>query len=680
MRGRLRFLALASVGAVVLAASSSALGDETAYQIATPNWSACQGFAIESVTAVISSCVHTPNTVGISDGSYSAAANGSIVYAGNYGEGPIWLSSPGSAPVELDSSADDTSPSISYDGSKVVFARTDPVTGASDIYSVNSDGSDLQDVISGGGVNLLRVPAISPDGSSIAYWCGPAVNGDTTATSCGPLTDGSYRYAGVMRANIDGSNQRMIVIGPGGNLEPVGPSSLSWSPDSQWIAMDGLLPTADFHRDLFEYRTDGSDLFNNLDPTRQITDMSLPNIPIYAQFSPDGSQLLYMDFVDGSGDQGNFSYLIGVDGSDPHEIYLNPNVTCTNGSCYGSSYGAFIPTATPTSPPPLVDMTHITVPSVTDLTQSAAASTLSSVNLTVGTVSQSYSDTVAEGAIVSQSPVAGAVAHRTVKTGPPVNLVVSAGPPPATMSLNVSRSGAGSGTVSSNPSGISCGAMCSYGFTTGASVTLAATPAAGSMFSGWSGACSGTGACTVTMSQAVSVTASFALVPETLTVTKAGGGSGVVASTTPGISCGSTCSHAFDYRTSVMLTATPSAGSRFVGWSGACSGTGVCNVTMSAARSVKASFALGKTLKVTKAGNGTGTVVSKTPGISCGSTCSYTFAPGAKLVLTAKATTGSKFAGWSGACTGLGVCKVTMSASRSVKATFKKLAAAPRTR
>jgi hypothetical protein len=398
-----------------------------------------------------------------------------------------------------------------------------------------------------------------------------------------------------MRVDINGSNPRMIVIGGGANLEPVGPTSLSWSPDSQWVAMDGLL-NVDLgngqwltERQLFEYHTDGSDLFNNLDPTRQITHFAgLPNVPIYAQFSPDGTQLLYMDFVDGSGNQGNFSYLVGADGSDPHQIFLNPNVTCTNGYCYGGSYGRFIPTATPVAPPPLVDMTHITVPSVTDDTESDAASTLSAVNLTVGTVSQSYSATVPAGEVVSQAPIAGAVAHRTVKTGPPVNLVVSKGPV-VPQSLTVSKAGAGSGTVTSSPSGISCGSTCSHSFAFSASVTLTATAMAGSKFTGWSGACTGTGVCKVTMSAARSVTANFALT-KILKVTKLGTGSGTVASTIPGIKCGAICSYAFVLGTKVTLTATPAAGSKFVGWSGPCTGIGVCKVTMNAARSVTAKF------------------------------------------------------------------------------------------
>jgi photosystem II stability/assembly factor-like uncharacterized protein len=78
--------------------------------------------------------------------------------------------------------------------------------------------------------------------------------------------------------------------------------------------------------------------------------------------------------------------------------------------------------------------------------------------------------------------------------------------------LTVSKSGSGSGTVTSTPAGISCGTTCSAGFAEGTIVTLTASPAGGSVsFTGWSGACSGTGSCVVTMDAAKSVTATFAL-------------------------------------------------------------------------------------------------------------------------------------------------------------------------
>lgn len=77
--------------------------------------------------------------------------------------------------------------------------------------------------------------------------------------------------------------------------------------------------------------------------------------------------------------------------------------------------------------------------------------------------------------------------------------------------LAVSLAGTGNGTVTSTTAGISCGATCTAGFASGSSVTLTATPATGSTFTGWSGACSGTGSCVVKMSgNKVAVTATFA--------------------------------------------------------------------------------------------------------------------------------------------------------------------------
>jgi C1A family cysteine protease len=76
--------------------------------------------------------------------------------------------------------------------------------------------------------------------------------------------------------------------------------------------------------------------------------------------------------------------------------------------------------------------------------------------------------------------------------------------------------------------------------------------------------------------------------PHALTVTKSG--SGTVTSVPSGINCGSTCSYAFSQGTSVALTAISGPGSSFVGWSGACSGTGTCTVTMNSDESVTAVF------------------------------------------------------------------------------------------
>ena len=76
--------------------------------------------------------------------------------------------------------------------------------------------------------------------------------------------------------------------------------------------------------------------------------------------------------------------------------------------------------------------------------------------------------------------------------------------------LTVTKGGSGTGAVTSSPSGIRCGEDCSQEFQPGQTITLTATPDSGSTFAGWGGACSGTSAsCTVTMTDALSVTADF---------------------------------------------------------------------------------------------------------------------------------------------------------------------------
>jgi hypothetical protein len=73
----------------------------------------------------------------------------------------------------------------------------------------------------------------------------------------------------------------------------------------------------------------------------------------------------------------------------------------------------------------------------------------------------------------------------------------------------VTKSGTGSGTVTSSPAGVDCGSTCSHAYDEGTSVTLTPSAASGSTFSGWSGACSGSGPCRVTIGADVAVTASY---------------------------------------------------------------------------------------------------------------------------------------------------------------------------
>jgi len=231
------------------------------------------------------------------------------------------------------------------------------------------------------------------------------------------------------------------------------------------------------------------------------------------------------------------------------------------------------------------------------------------------------------------------------------------------------------GNVVSGDGGINCGAICSAPYLGLTVVSLNAKPDPGFAFIAWTGACSGTGPCNVTMVKATSVNATFALTVQRLTVSKTGGGSGIVNSTPSGIDCGPTCVGGFDMTAPVTLTAAPDPGSTFGGWSGDCSGTGACVLTMNFDHSVTATFLTSTTLTVARAGTGAGRVVSTPPGIDCGSTCVTSYAQGSGVTLTATPDVASQFAGWSGGgCSGTGTCTVTLNASVTVTATFTRLA------
>jgi hypothetical protein len=245
-----------------------------------------------------------------------------------------------------------------------------------------------------------------------------------------------------------------------------------------------------------------------------------------------------------------------------------------------------------------------------------------------------------------------------------------------TFTLDVAKAGTGQGTITSAPTGIDCGADCTEPFNVGTVVTLTATPAAGSTFDGWSGAgCTGTGTCVVTISAAATVTATFTRVVRTLTISKPGNGFGTVTSVPAGINCGGNCSADFQLGTQVTLTAASNVGSNFTGWSGGgCTGTGTCVVTIDAAKTVTASFVLQQfQLTVTKTGTGAakGTVVSTPAGINCGVDCDEMFNFGNAVALTASATPGTTFIGWTGeGCSGTGTCVVTISKAVNVSAQF----------
>ena len=260
----------------------------------------------------------------------------------------------------------------------------------------------------------------------------------------------------------------------------------------------------------------------------------------------------------------------------------------------------------------------------------------------------------------------------------------------------ITGAGNGSGTIVVNEADASCTIVAGQTSGTctplrphGSQLTLSPGANPGSSFVGWSGACTGTGNCVLTMDQDRTVTATFNLVPRNLTVSGAGNGTGTVTSSPVGINCTLTaavatgqCVVAFSHGTVVTLTATAAPGMVLDGWGGAClsSTTNQCTVTMTNSVNVTAIFIRATfPLTVVGSGTGSGTVVSKPDGIACeilggraGAGCGFDFPVNAQVTLTATPAEGHSFDGWTGqpGCSETRTCIVTLNQARTVTATF----------
>ncbi len=217
---------------------------------------------------------------------------------------------------------------------------------------------------------------------------------------------------------------------------------------------------------------------------------------------------------------------------------------------------------------------------------------------TTGSVSGTFSG-LPDGSVVSLVSCSGSAPtvriNYTAHTVTATVVTAGGGGGGSSYALSVAANGSGSGGITSSDGNINCGSTCSHVYPSGTSVTLTATPSAGSTFAGWSGGgCSGAGSCTVTMTQAQTVTATFNVTPTPiyeLTISDGGSGSGAVTSSDGTINCGSDCSHNYTNGTLVTLTASAAPGSTFAGWLGAgCSGSGACVVSMTTGQAVAAIF------------------------------------------------------------------------------------------
>jgi len=164
--------------------------------------------------------------------------------------------------------------------------------------------------------------------------------------------------------------------------------------------------------------------------------------------------------------------------------------------------------------------------------------------------------------------------------------------------------------------------------------------------------------------------------PTQVNLTISTAGNGLVRGA--GEDCRGSCTAPYVSGTRVHLVAVPDSGASFVAWSGACSGTGGCDLTLDADLEVGATFA---TLpppppsqhRLNVIVQGKGRVTSSPGSLDCdSSTCAVTVATGSAVTLTAAAADGARFAGWGGACSGTSAtCQLTLQSDTRVTAEFQ---------
>lgn len=269
-----------------------------------------------------------------------------------------------------------------------------------------------------------------------------------------------------------------------------------------------------------------------------------------------------------------------------------------------------------------------------------------------------------------------------------------------TATLTLTKTGMGSITTSATD-GLNCGTSCtsvSGTYPVGSTLTLTPTPATGSIFLGWGGACAGFAPCTVALGGPTNVTASFgpgirinALAQSNLSQLAAGaearfafnvpsGATNLVVSISGGTGdadlylrkgtpptrtfLGYDCAPLTYGNDEVCAVATPGAETYHLL---------LYAYTPYAGVSLHVSYVIQPTLSIAKTGGGAGAVVSNIGGIVCGTDCEKAIPAGAVVTLSATPSAGSVFAGWSGGgCSGTGTCTLSVNADTTVTASFNR--------
>lgn len=244
--------------------------------------------------------------------------------------------------------------------------------------------------------------------------------------------------------------------------------------------------------------------------------------------------------------------------------------------------------------------------------------------------------------------------------------------------FTVEKKGEGDGEVTSQPTGITCGNQCTAPYDLNQKIILTALPQASSEFSGWGGDCEGFAkTITVTLDKEKTCQANFVLLPpeglQNLTVIPQGHGQ--ITSEPKGISCGDSCTFAFEQGKEILLTALAEKDSKFSGWGGECQGNqAFTTIALSKASTCTAKFELLPPTYplIVDMKEGEGTITSTPAGIQCGGTCTFDFPENTPVTLSLTPSPTSSFMTWFGDCSGTALTtQITMGSTKKCTAFLK---------
>ena len=384
--------------------------------------------------------------------------------------------------------------------------------GPADIHVVNPDGTGDVNLTPDTDDSMELDPELSADGTAIVF-----ISNRVSEEN----PDGNFE---IFTMAIDGSAVRQVTVTADpwqqGAVQSYNPT---WSPDGLQIAFDGYRELYGAS-EIYAINVDGTGEYR-VTSSADFANKWLPD------WSPDGSKILFTWGWD-------YYYqdvrTINPDGTD--EANLTPD---TDGSAQGSAVwspdGARIAysgdgTIPGVYPNPNREIFVMEYPSllVTQVTEheavdEAPAWSSDGTEITFASPRDGRyalyviaAPPVATESVLADSQRLTAMLEEPVRKIDPTSgqegdpFWGSAQVSPPSYLLTVSKIGRGRGVVASRPAGIMCGSDCSETYDSGTPVTLFARASQGSVFAGWSGACSGASqTCTVTMSDAVSVRAAF---------------------------------------------------------------------------------------------------------------------------------------------------------------------------